>query len=1012
VTLSVGQPGNLKRQRASQVAGFAAVTIAAAAFIGWWVSPPLLSSWGSGFATVKPTTALCLVALGLALVHPGMNSRLAFAVGVAVTAISALDLLDLFGIDSGINRLNGFLVPRAAMPEPETSFRMINGVPLAVAFAGWSLVFSRLERHRFAAIALGGLAGVMAAFALLAYLSGIHMLYGSVAQPTPPTAVSLICIASGILLRIGAMPALHKPRPLWHLLIMLGCAIVAPLLLFGVFTAIRITDAQLRDVRNELMGEARTLSANVDREIVGEIKRLQALAASSSLHHGDFAEFQRQAAASLALSQSGNIRLIDRNMQQLVNTSVPFGTSLEKAVVQESVERALATGKPQVTGLFMEPMTQQLTFGIILPVQIDGESRYALVRSPDQHAVEGLVAISELPRGWQAAVSDAAHRIIVQSDQQGASVGKKLPPSQRHRKGLGGVSEFVDAEGRQSLEAYAWSELTGWETAVWAPTALLEATVRALWWTIGLTAVLAFTLVVALALWLGQFIARSVDHAARAAIALGRGGPLELNGTPVAEVDTLMAELRGAAATRQAAEDLLRDSEARFRAMFEVSSVGKIETECETGRFLRANAAMCKLVGYTEAELLATTAWDITHPDERDRDREPIRRLLVGELPVFDVEKRYIRKDGAAVWVRVTANVIRDESGRPLRSMAVIQDLTTRKQAEQELRASKDRLQLAFNATQLGWWQYDPLRRVVSGDARFKEIFDVTADEISIDDLMTRVHPDDAERFWVDREAALNPADSKPYAHEYRVRRRDGAVRWVEGHGLPYFEGAGPERRAVSFGGTVQDITERKEREEKEHLLMREINHRAKNMLSVVDAIAHQTATRNPEEFVERFSERVQALSANQDLLVQNEWKGVEIADLVRAQLAHFVDLIGSRIAVRGPKLFLNPASAQAIGLALHELATNAEKYGALSMDWGHVDIGWGIDDDTLTMSWSERDGPPVSMPTRHGFGTIVMQAMAERSVGGTVDLDYASSGVTWRLTCPAVSALESGERW
>jgi two-component sensor histidine kinase len=181
-------------------------------------------------------------------------------------------------------------------------------------------------------------------------------------------------------------------------------------------------------------------------------------------------------------------------------------------------------------------------------------------------------------------------------------------------------------------------------------------------------------------------------------------------------------------------------------------------------------------------------------------------------------------------------------------------------------------------------------------------------------------------------------------------------------------------------------------------------------MLSVVDSIAHQTATRNPEDFVERFSERIQALSANQDLLVRNEWNGVEIADLVRAQLAHFADLIGSRIAMRGPTLRLNPASAQAIGLALHELATNAGKYGALSTDCGRVDIGWGLTGgDTFTMSWTERDGPPVAAPKRRGFGAVVMEAMAERSVDGSVQLDYPPSGVTWRLTCPAANALESG---
>ena len=132
--------------------------------------------------------------------------------------------------------------------------------------------------------------------------------------------------------------------------------------------------------------------------------------------------------------------------------------------------------------------------------------------------------------------------------------------------------------------------------------------------------------------------------------------------------------------------------------------------------------------------------------------------------------------------------------------------------------------------------------------------------------------------------------------------------------------------------------------------------------------------------------------------------------DLVRAQLSHFANLIGSRIAVKDDDLRLNPASAQAIGLALHELATNAGKYGALSTDTGRVDISWGTTHgDTFTMSWTEREGPPVLAPQRRGFGTIVMEEMAERSVVGTVDLDYAASGVTWCLRCPIANAVEPG---
>jgi PAS domain S-box-containing protein len=431
--------------------------------------------------------------------------------------------------------------------------------------------------------------------------------------------------------------------------------------------------------------------------------------------------------------------------------------------------------------------------------------------------------------------------------------------------------------------------LTDWQTSVWAPKALLEAPVRALWWTVGLMALLAIALVVTLALWLGRIIAGSVGDAARAAIALGEGVPLLPSGTPVAEVDTLMVELRRTAARRQAAEDLLRES-------------------------------------------------------------------------------------------------------------------------ERHLFASKARLQIAMDAAQLGWWHYDPRQRTFSGDTRSKEIFGVTADETPIEEIHKRVYPDDAESFRLTADAALDPADPEPHAIEFRLRRRNGEVPWVEVHWLAYFEGAGRERGTASVVGTVADITERKEREQQVHLLMREVNHRAKNMLSVVDSIAHQTAAKNPEDFVERFSERIQALSANQDLLVRSEWGGVDIEDLTRAQLSHFADLIGSRIVVAGPKLRLKPAAAQAIGLALHELATNAGKYGALSTDRGRVHISWGTDADTLTMSWTERDGPPVATPGRRGFGTIVMETMMERSVDGAVQLDYTPSGLSWRLTCPAANALETWE--
>jgi PAS domain S-box-containing protein len=205
----------------------------------------------------------------------------------------------------------------------------------------------------------------------------------------------------------------------------------------------------------------------------------------------------------------------------------------------------------------------------------------------------------------------------------------------------------------------------------------------------------------------------------------------------------------------------------------------------------------------------------------------------------------------------------------------------------------------------------------------------------------------------------------------------------------------------------IRDITARKRDEAHLELLMRELNHRAKNMLSLVQAIARQTATRAPEDFIDTFTERIRALAANQDLLIRNEWQGVFVEDLVRAQLAHFADLVGSRIAVHGPRLRLNAAAAQAVGLALHELATNAGKYGALSTETGGVEVDWRLDAGVFTMGWTERNGPPVKPPGRQGFGNMVLDLMAKRTVDGDVALEYAPSGLAWRLTCVAANALE-----
>jgi two-component sensor histidine kinase len=179
--------------------------------------------------------------------------------------------------------------------------------------------------------------------------------------------------------------------------------------------------------------------------------------------------------------------------------------------------------------------------------------------------------------------------------------------------------------------------------------------------------------------------------------------------------------------------------------------------------------------------------------------------------------------------------------------------------------------------------------------------------------------------------------------------------------------------------------------------------------------MARQTRAGLDQEFVSEFEERIRGLSASYDLLVNNKWQNVPLAELVRVQLARFGDLMDGRIAVRGPDFWIASAAAQTIGMALYELANNAGKYGALSTDAGHVDIAWclertGDDGNRFMMEWRESGGPAVVFPTRHGFGWTVLCQMTKMLLGADVTLKFSTTGVVWRLACPADRIRESEE--
>jgi len=211
----------------------------------------------------------------------------------------------------------------------------------------------------------------------------------------------------------------------------------------------------------------------------------------------------------------------------------------------------------------------------------------------------------------------------------------------------------------------------------------------------------------------------------------------------------------------------------------------------------------------------------------------------------------------------------------------------------------------------------------------------------------------------------------------------------------------------------VADVTDRKVAEEHVKFLMGEITHRSKNLLSVIQAIASQTGRTADtfEDFQKRFAQRLQGLAASHDLLVLRDWQGASLADLVRDQLALFTEPGSERINVSGPDILLRPEAAEAIGLALHELATNAVKYGALSVLGGHVTISWALEDSgtetrQFLVNWVERGGPAVTPPSRTGFGHVVFDRLVTKSLNGKVAIDFAHEGLGWKLSIPSTTLV------
>ena len=361
----------------------------------------------------------------------------------------------------------------------------------------------------------------------------------------------------------------------------------------------------------------------------------------------------------------------------------------------------------------------------------------------------------------------------------------------------------------------------------------------------------------------------------------------------------------------------------------------------------------------------------------------------------------HIRNDGRPVTVEVTMTSLRNGGKPPGIRFLLIHDVTERKQLDAKLAVSEIRYRRLFEAAHDGVLILDPdTRKIIDANPFMTTLLEYGKEQLIGKELFEiGLLKDEAASKEMFRH--LQSLQEVRYEN-LPLKTRNGRHQDVEVVANLYDEGGHPMIQC-----NIRDITERRRGEEHVKLLMAEVNHRARNLLALVQAFAHQTAKHgDPTTFMTRLSNRLDGLAAGQDLMVRSQSQGVELADLVEVQVAHFKDLIGTRLLITGPRhMMLNMAAAQGIGMAVHELGTNAAKYGALSNQDGRVVITWKITSSAepmFSMSWLEEDGPRVVPPTRKGFGQAVIGRMAEASVDGHVELLYPKSGLTWTLSAPA----------
>jgi PAS domain S-box-containing protein len=466
---------------------------------------------------------------------------------------------------------------------------------------------------------------------------------------------------------------------------------------------------------------------------------------------------------------------------------------------------------------------------------------------------------------------------------------------------------------------------------------------------------------------------------------------------------TAQVELRGDRAALQETED-------QFRVLAETLPQ-LVWTTRPDGYHDYFNRRWTEFTGLTADQSIGDGWSAALHPDDRPLSAERWRiALSTGKL--YEIEYRIHGESGGYRWFLGRALPMRDESGRILRWFGTCTDIQAQKTAEEALRRLDEQHRLALEAAELGTWDYAVDSGTVSCDQRSCALLGLEAEGIrslSFEETVGRLHDDDRAAVRALVAAALDPDSDGRYDAEHRIVLPDGSSRWLHVRGQALFEKNGAARRAVRLSGVVSDATQRRSSEEARQLLTRELNHRVKNLFAIASGMVSMTArtAKSTKEMAEALRGRLGALSRAHELVrpalaaASQFGKATDFARLIEAILAPYAEHgSGERLRLAGPPVPVGTNTTTSLALVLHELATNAAKYGCLSSPEGRLSIAWEVRDGALCMTWTETGGPPVTAaPSLEGFGSQLSRKSITGQLGGTLDYDWRPEGLVVHMT-------------